>query len=289
MTDSVTYYSQSNWTEEKNTEWHNMMETLDTMPNSQAALMFIFEKLLPFLQGYVDELGFFPGNTMQTNSQLEADVCEMKTDFDACVNGQGSVTDVEDAADAANNYLMIVYTDPAVANPQIQQTSTDAIGDLFGIPNLADDTVPVEVTTNSPDGGTETTTVDVPQINYGQPGMSNDVNCDPDEVYQQWSGEAFADYGDPTGEDRTGNDGPYVDTKEPINPTYEGYQAYLAYESQATQNLEQLSDNCDSISSLAQTMYQQDISNNNMLLGQWNQFNQNTIKQMQYWIQNEKS
>lgn len=265
MTVSPQYYTtQSKWQSDEETQWDDMITKLGSFSNAQAALKFITLVMAEFLINYSDGLQSWTGYDMNASSGLETDLSNIMSDVNKCENGSGSISDVQDAVTNMNDFLVQIYTDPALENTQMQTQAQNSFDDLLGDNcTIEDETVDVYY-----DGSKTPTPVLVPQIQM--------TSAQEQDVLNDWDGQAYAD-GNST--EPEGGDNP------PINPTDEGYQEYVSAQSQWMTDLTTVDDSCGEVDQMAQAEYSQDQSNQKMEIGTLFQLFKNESSVETYWNQ----
>ncbi|CCB89857.1 hypothetical protein [Simkania negevensis] len=184
----TSYTTGDQYKSDANKAWESELNTLDTLPNAFAQLIYIMFVMMPTKEKSIGgEMEYQDYLMDQVSDQLIPRLDSIKEDFNSCtglkpedvVNSLKGFTfgkdpgscPGSDAVSEANSILQLVYLNPNLAsNSQLQANVTSAISDLMttglmynGLDNnyvkIVMTSVPMNVTVN----GTEET-VDVPQI-----------------------------------------------------------------------------------------------------------------------------
>ena len=265
MTDPVYYTTESGWESQENAQWTQMMNTMATLPNAQAQLHYFFSTMIEFLVQYLEGKQSWSGYDMNASSGLETDLSNIMYQVNLCENGDGPLSSVNSAVTSMNDYLLQVYTDPALEGDQMQTDALNSFQELLG----NNCTVVYEPTDVYYDGSSQATVVDVPQLSL-TPDQGEDV-------LNEWDGAAYSVPG--TSSEPEGGGYPA------INPTDEGYQTYLSEQSQWMTDLTTDDDDCGEVDQVAQAEFSMYQGNEKMMLGTWSQANSNFVKNEEYWLQ----
>lgn len=186
----TSYTTGSQYMSEADQKWNDELNTLDTLPNAFAQLVYIMFVMMPTKEKEVGGKMEYQDYLMdQVSDQLIPRLDNIKEDFNNCtgINPNSILTTLEgftfgtdpgscfgsDAVSEANSILQLVYLNPNLAsNTQLQSNVTSAISDLMttglmynGIESdnnyveIVMVNVPMDVTVNG-----QEETIDVPQI-----------------------------------------------------------------------------------------------------------------------------
>jgi len=264
MTVSPQYYTtQGGWQASEEDQWDAMIDKLDSFSTAGQALKYIFLVMAEFLIDYSDGQQAWAGYDMNAMSGLETDLSNIMNDVNECENGSGSTDNVEDAVKNMNDFLVQIYTNPALENSQLQSQADAAGKDLLG--GSDNFTVQHESVDVYYDGSDQPTQVTVPQIT-----MTTEQE---NTVLNNWDGDSYI----VTPEGQT--------PPSSIDPSNEGYQEYLSEQSQWMTDLTTVDDSCGEIDQVSQAEYSQDQSNQKMELGTLFQAFKNQTSAQSYWNQ----
>ena len=264
MTVGPQYYTtQSGWQTSEEDRWDAMIDKLDSFSTAGQALKFIFLVMAEFLIDYSDGQQAWTGYDMNATSGLETDVSNVMRDVNECENGSGSISTVNDAVNNMNDFLVQIYTNPALENEQLQAQAKNSGTDLLG--GSDNFTVEHESVDVYYDGSDQPTQVTVPQIT-----MTTEQE---NTVLNNWDGNSYI----------VTQDG--QPTPSSIDPSNEGYQEYLSEQSQWMTDLTTVDDSCGEIDQVSQAEYSQDQSNQKMELGTLFQAFKNQTSAQSYWNQ----